>query len=401
MKLMEISLVLKRLNFLINEHLVNSIQLIALLNKIVAGYNKNNIKEPFNIILATSDIYYRENYHSDIIAYILRYKNSYLNNFFKFINLNKQENQEGIDVKNYKKYEIIREEGKIDILIKNDETKHCVIVENKIYNAGDMPRQLPRYYLRQIDNGFIVDKILYFSLDGTKRPNKSTWTESDFKSGLDNLIIYAAASNDTENDFISSFINKCYNTNETKEENSFFEQYKSLLIYLRRHEMDYQLMEKFYQEMKNPDNYNTALSIRTMLNDFETFRRDKIHNNFSNNHRPFSSISRGFHNDTFFHTVPELSKENMKIDVFSNENKTEVQFWIQEPKTKTDEIFEILKLIKEEQNFIKKDINCYCIEFGFPEEDEKMYKYLSKLFKLLDDNKEAISEICFKAHPGT
>jgi hypothetical protein len=129
---MEISLTLKRLNFLMNEHLVNSIQLLDLLNKIVEGYNKNNIKEPFNIILAASDIYYRENYHSDIIAYILQYKKLYLNNFIKYINLNKQENQEGIDVKYYKKYEIIREEGKIDILIKNDETKHCVIVENKI-----------------------------------------------------------------------------------------------------------------------------------------------------------------------------------------------------------------------------------------------------------------------------
>jgi hypothetical protein len=383
--------ILKKIILLKNGHLMRCLNLINLVKNYINNYKKEEIIEPFNIILASSDLYYRENYHSDIIAYILKYKLDYLYDFINFININKNDNQENIEKKYYFDYKIEREEGKIDILIKNEETKHCIIVENKINNAEDMNRQLPKYYIRQIDQGFTVDKILYLSLDGSKRPDKTTWLESDYDLNLDKIIIYAAASNNSEKDLIEAFIKNCYNADTYRAENALFEQYKDLLIFLRRHEMDSQLMEKFYQEMANADNYNSALSIRNMLNDFPSFRRDRIYNYFVNNHKPFMSIGKHSYNDTFFFTVPTLSKENMKIDIFAEEESTVIRFWIQEPKTKEDTIFEVLNIINENKSFRKEEINSYRAEFKYPDEEEKMYKYITKLFDLLENNSEIIN----------
>jgi hypothetical protein len=47
--------------------------------------NKNDSK-PYNIILAASDIYYRENYHSDIMAYILENEKDTIKYFIEYIN---------------------------------------------------------------------------------------------------------------------------------------------------------------------------------------------------------------------------------------------------------------------------------------------------------------------------
>ena len=73
---------------------------------------KNNFEEnyPFNIFELISDIYYRENFHSDIIAQLLR-NEVILKNFLKFIGANENA---------YKSYEVKREENKIDILIKTE-----------------------------------------------------------------------------------------------------------------------------------------------------------------------------------------------------------------------------------------------------------------------------------------
>ena len=71
---------------------------------------KNNFEEnyPFNIFELISDIYYRENFHSDIIAQLLK-NEIILKNFLKFI---------GVNENAYKNAEVEREESKIDILIK-------------------------------------------------------------------------------------------------------------------------------------------------------------------------------------------------------------------------------------------------------------------------------------------
>jgi hypothetical protein len=380
---------LNKIAILKNEHVNKSVKFINLFLKNIGNIYKNNdFLEPYNIILAASDIYYRENYHSDIIQYILNNKKDTIKYFINFIN--SLSDKVNIDVNNFLNTEVIREENKIDILIRDLTSKHCIIIENKIYNAGDMKRQLPRYYNKINKNG-IVDGILYFSLDGLKRPDKSTWNNNDLQLGLDEKIVFGAASNETNLDFINNFLVKCMNNAKNIQENSFYNQYIDLIKFLRRNQMDYDLMEKFYNEMLVGEQYNSALSIRNMLNDLKTFRRDRIHNYYINNCEPFENIGTWSKNYTYFEYIRDIStKEFIKIDVICEENYSKIQFWIQDTKAKTDIIKIILENIGEDKSFKKEDENIYSKTFKFPTEDKKMYEYLTKLLSLLDKNKENI-----------
>jgi hypothetical protein len=156
--------------------------------------------------------------------------------------------------------------------------------------------------------------------------------------------------------------------------------------------MDYQFMEKFYKEMLDIEQYNSALSIKDMLNDFTTFRRDRIYNFFLKNHAPFEKTFTYSSNDTIYAYIRNIAfEEQIKIDVFSEQNQTKIYFWIQEAKTKLDLIKTILQKISEENNFTKEGINFYVKIFKFPEEDKMMYEYLKNLFALLDKNKNVIN----------
>jgi hypothetical protein len=356
--------------------------------------NKKDIKPPYNIILAASDIYYYENYHSDIMAYILKNKPETIKYFIEYVNgIPAPKDMLRIDEKNYLNIEVKREENKIDILIKDLTSRHCIIVENKINNAGDMPRQLPKYY-RTIKDEYKVDKvdrILYYSFDGTKTPNKSTWKPEDLKLGLENIIVYGAASNETKTDYINAFLIKCKDNAKNEEEKSFYGQYIALLEYLRRkNHMEIQLMGKFYKEMLDVEQYSSALCIREMLNEFIEFRRNQIRSHFKNAHSPFEKPYDAFNNGMVYEYIREISEERIKLDIYSEENKTKILFWIQDSEIEFDLIKKILEKIGEFGNFKKQEINNYEREFEFPGQEKEMYEYIERFFSLLDENKDKI-----------
>lgn len=144
-------------------------------------------------------------------------------------------------------------------------------------------------------------------MDGEKRPEKPTWTDKDLQLGLDSKIVFGAAANGEKTDYINAFLIKCKSNTENEQEKAFYCQYIDLLEYLRRNQMDYQLMEKFYKEMLNVEQYNSALSIRDMLNEFTSFRRDRIYNDFLNNHSPFEKIFKWSSNDTVFEFIRDIA----------------------------------------------------------------------------------------------
>ena len=157
-------------------HIVNISQLLADLRIVAHDYDKTKRRISdigFNIFRLTSDIYYRENYHSDVIKAFLdptekhNEKSLFLQLFIEMLNL------AGKTIKkdDFKDAEVVREEGKIDILIKSETTKKAIIIENKINNAGDMARQLPRYY-DLVSSNFTIDAIVYLPLDKSKRPDE-------------------------------------------------------------------------------------------------------------------------------------------------------------------------------------------------------------------------------------
>lgn len=96
-----------------------------------------------------------------------------------------------IDNMNYSEAVVVREQAMIDILISSEESKRAIVIENKINNAGDMPRQLPRYY-DYVSKKYILDAIVYLPLDFNKKPNMDDWTEEDRNNVLPLLKIIPA-----------------------------------------------------------------------------------------------------------------------------------------------------------------------------------------------------------------
>lgn len=111
------------------------------------NYN-NRTDIGFNVFTLSSDFYYRENFHSDIIKAFLspiekhNEGNKYLDLFIDLLN---KTNNSKVSKGDFQGATVEREKHDIDLLITDEESKKAIIVENKINNATDQQRQLPRY----------------------------------------------------------------------------------------------------------------------------------------------------------------------------------------------------------------------------------------------------------------
>jgi hypothetical protein len=346
-------------------------------------YKIENTSKPFNIILSSSDLYYRENFHSDLIQAILD-QGSFLSMFIDWLNTFDELRDKEIDKNNYNDNSSIkREESRIDILIENKKSMHCIIVENKINNAGDMDRQLPKYIEEIIRNKFTIDAVVYLSMDGSKRPDKRSWTKNDHTLIANNKVIYASVYNKiTNNDMVNGFLKRCVDTNHSEEESSFLRQYIDLLLYLGRTQMDTNLMDQFYNKIQEDNNnYQSALNLRSMLGDLSTYRRDRLYNYFLNRHQPFDSIGKWSSYDTLFMGITKYSKE-IKLDMLCNDdNYTKLIFWIEKPKIEHDLIYELINRIGYENEFKKESDNKYSKSFKFPEQERDLDKFIDQLLE--------------------
>jgi len=369
---------------LTSRHFVKIDALVSDILPLLCEHQMRHIEKPFNVFLAASDIYYRENFHSDILAEILR-RPVFLSQFFSFLN---QFASTPICEKNYLNPEIHREDGCIDILIKDSATKHCIIVENKINNAPDMERQMPRYLEFMRDQGFAVDGVFYLSLDGSKEPDKTTWQDDDKKSFVPLLFRIGAVNNhngtEKTKDLCSGFLLPCLAKAATESEFSYLRQYTDLISYLGSLSMDKGLMKQFFERMKTKENFNNALSLRAMLNALPTFRRDRIRETFLDNKKyPFSTISPYSSNVVIFSGLPIFQNEQVKLDIISEESTTKVRFWIQEPKEPGDKIEKLLTDIGLIDCFSKESENTFNTAFSFPEQDQEMLDFIKDFLKRL------------------
>ncbi|WP_059370407.1 PD-(D/E)XK nuclease family protein [Treponema endosymbiont of Eucomonympha sp.] len=132
------------------------LEFLEKVSKPIKNYrNKYTYKSVFKEI---SDYFYRENYHSDILAYYLQFEvvKKY---FFEWINKN-IENK--IIFEEYNNGEIVREQDRIDILLYNNYQDRAIIIENKSNNANDQFNQLFRYYKVLSNRKIKVDAIFLF-----------------------------------------------------------------------------------------------------------------------------------------------------------------------------------------------------------------------------------------------
>lgn len=157
---------------------------------------KKRMETGFNLFYLISDYYYRETFHSDIIAALLDpcekhgNNNCYTNLYIDMINKkSKEELSKELINKDFYTAPIISKEfptndgtmqGRVDIFIEGDipdekGKKHCVVIENKLNNAGDTEQQLPKYSRDLETRNFEIDAYIYMPLDPNKEPNKTDW----------------------------------------------------------------------------------------------------------------------------------------------------------------------------------------------------------------------------------
>lgn len=341
--------------------------------------DKNNFEEnyPFNIFELISDIYYRENFHSDIIAQLLR-NEIILKKFLDFI---------GVDKIKYENYEVEREESKIDILIKTE--KNCIIVENKLNWAKDMPEQLFRYYNECKNNKKLeVDKVVYLSPNSFKKP-----TEDSVKEIPKELIKTIIGYDGENSDFYTMVLEKSLeemNNKESKEWRLLLEHYLKILRKTGVTKMD-TLTKKFYEKIKEePQEYEKIKLIVDMHNNLIITRINSLIEKFNGNNynnqcffRDFYSEKRGLNyaidiyaNNYQYSNLYLFSRENDR-EKFEQDNK-DIEAWL-----KKHNLFEGFE--KDETWYNEWNKN-----FKFPEDEKALYDFTKKLIECLEKDVESI-----------
>ena len=175
-------------------------------------------KKNFNIFTSISDIYKRENLHSDILSLILNPQTETIcdgsaRNLRAFIGYIGKELNRKIEL-DFEKIEVERETNKIDILI-YDKNKNCVFIENKINNAVDMKDQIGRYYGKLLQEKYSVYAIVYLTLSPLKKLDRDySIKNKEKRKEIENrniLLELPVVNKKDERNFIDGVLNECIN----------------------------------------------------------------------------------------------------------------------------------------------------------------------------------------------
>jgi hypothetical protein len=304
--------------------------------------------------------------------------------------LNRKNNQFNIEKEDFQNSDVYIEKHKIDILITDESSKKAIIIENKINNAIDQFRQLPRY-VDIIKNEYEIVAIVYLTLNSAKRPDKTDWTSDERKSIEKNLkLIPVFDTNPNRINLYKDWIEPSIIISQNINSSSILRQYGELLKYLNTNTMDTVALKKFYETIQNEKNLETAISIRDMLNDLPQYLANRIEDKYKENCHPFIRIWRHKLIDVVFEGF-KINGNYFKMDIWCFENKYVVYFWESET---TD--FDIKAFCNQRVNSVSdfvihnNEISKLKKEFSTLNEQE-LFKFidqlLSELRTLMSDGK--------------
>lgn len=351
---------------------------------------QDNGIDSFNVFRIISDLYYRENFHSDIIRFFLapdesHYEgNKFLRIFIQMLN----KTGRNINFNDYRDAIAIREEGRIDILIKSEFSKKAIIIENKINNARDMQRQLPRYY-DYVSQCYKIDAIVYLPLE-EKKPDDSDWSETD-KLNVNQLLVIIPAYNKSKINIADNWLKPCTLSTDNIDVISTLRQYSQLIIQLNRKNMDTIVLEKFYNELINKKDYlKTAQSIREMLNNIPCYMAYRIQNEFGQTCYPFEKIWIYKSADAVFEKAI-IDGIYTKMDIWCYEDRYDVLFWCPDENIEEKDFSDIVGRIQSLKDFKKPNGNVknqVVKQYGFFEEStlfDFIREFLKELSQMVSD----------------
>lgn len=204
-------------------------ELTSEIEKLRINYNLQD-DNSFNFFTSISPIYYRENFHSDILKNILNRNTQEIGNFkYLDIFLDLIDDKNAFDKKD--EVYVVREQGRIDLLLHNH--KNAVIIENKINNACDQDNQLARYIEYANQQGLTVSSIVYLTLVEGKKPNLN-YDEKYIKyiPEIEKKIKYVAAVTNNKKDIAHHYLDSCIEVSNNPTAIVYLNQYKKLLLSL-------------------------------------------------------------------------------------------------------------------------------------------------------------------------
>lgn len=352
------------------------------------SFNSSKNELGFNVFSIISDTYYKEDFHSDILKALLDTP-LILNEFLHFLNQGKSTIR--INPSNYEDFEIVREDstidGRIDISIKSKLVDRIIIFENKINNAGDQPRQIPRYVNYYKSKKYKIDSIVYLSIDGLKSPYTNDWHASEINFIIPKLVCLPAY-NSSKFDLFSLLL-KCESRIENFNTKAVIRPYCDLIKYLGRNIMNKPIMNNFTKLIKEGNNFETIQAIKDMFLDLPKFRALYLKDRFETTPYPFQTVDIYKDLTTFFNTL-RIENSDFAIDIYCTEELYTVSFF--DRNADLDKNKSVLHLIGEKsQKWVQKigDRRIYKY-FKFPKEEEKMIEFIDnfrlELAELIKNN---------------
>lgn len=358
-------------------------KLIALARKYEANLKKRHVDLRFNLFAIISDLYYRENFHSDILQAILdpvgkhQEKSKYLHLFLDFI----RSHGAKVARSDYSNAQVVREEGRIDILIKDGTSHKAVIIENKINGAPDMPRQLPGYLETVTAKGYSCDAIIYLRLNGDARPDMAGWSQTD-RQRVNALMKIIPAYAETAKDLLNGWILPCQKAALNPDAQHILRQYGELIKKLGSNIMNKPVMDNFYTLIMQGEHFKTALSVRDMLNDLILYRVERLVAHFQHDPAPFDDIGNWRDYDVYF-TGCRWKDAHLGIDIGVSPESYALQFWEREaPVGASDNAKAILRKMGYLAEFAVRE-DRFTKDFRFPSQEQDLIDYVTTFKKKL------------------
>ena len=147
----------------------------SIIDECLVEIQKYKEKLPYHLNII-EELHSNENSHSRILAKLFQYKSQeryvILESFFKFIDTHNQD--KGFGNIKVKKPIISQEEERIDIWIRDED--YAIIIENKIYDAGDQEKQIERYIDKTIAAKHNKENIFVIYMPPfTREPSEQSW----------------------------------------------------------------------------------------------------------------------------------------------------------------------------------------------------------------------------------
>ncbi len=369
------------------EEFMGNANLSALAGDYNANLKKRNVDIGFNLFELISDHYYRETFHSDILNALLdpigkhEERDKYLRLFLEFLC---SQHRAKIDLLDYSNAQVVKEEGRIDILIKDEVSKKAIIIENKINNAPDQPNQLPGYLKKVRDRGYTCDAIIYLRLNGYAGPDTTSWVNNDDRKQVKAIQIIICAYDGTDKDLLTGWILKCQEESINPDAKHILRQYGDLIKKLGGNIMNKPIMEKFYNTIVEGENLKTALSLKAMLDDLVLYRVEKIIDKFKNNLAPFGQINNYKDYDAYF-TNLIWKDAHLGLDICVYPELYSLEFWDRNDREGTKrQAKAMLQKMGCLDEYTYKD-GLFIKEFAFPSQEEDLIEHITAFKKKLSE----------------